>query len=83
MDTTSIVVDAIEYIGELQHKLKKLNEELQEIKEEECKENAELKSSELDGLHKVTEGGHSTRIPEGFIDRATQNKQNQIADKKS
>ncbi|KAK4845368.1 hypothetical protein QYF36_004164 [Acer negundo] len=43
--------DAIEYIGKLQHELKKLNEELQEIEEEECNENAELKSSKLDGLH--------------------------------
>ncbi|KAK3224831.1 hypothetical protein Dsin_004693 [Dipteronia sinensis] len=48
MDTTAIVGDGIEYKGELQQELMKLNEELKEIEEEECKENAELKSSKLE-----------------------------------
>ncbi|KAH7570287.1 hypothetical protein JRO89_XS05G0081800 [Xanthoceras sorbifolium] len=51
MDRAAIVGDAIEYIEELNQELKKLNDELKEIKEEEYKENAELKSSNLDGLH--------------------------------
>ncbi|TXG48916.1 hypothetical protein EZV62_024791 [Acer yangbiense] len=59
MDISTTVGNAIEYIGELhlQQELKKLNEELREIEEEECKENAELKSSKLEALVEVNQIG--------------------------
>ncbi|KAK0579666.1 hypothetical protein LWI29_029534 [Acer saccharum] len=57
MDESATVGDVIEYIGELQQELKKLNEELKEIEEEECKENAELKSSKLKALVEVNQIG--------------------------
>lgn len=51
MDRAAIIGDAIEYIGELHQELKNLKDELKEIEEDESKEKARLKSSNLDGLY--------------------------------
>ncbi|KAK8691527.1 hypothetical protein V6N13_075037 [Hibiscus sabdariffa] len=53
MDRSAILTDAIEYIGDLQEEKKKLENELMEIEEENCKRSiSELRSAKLSMFHK-------------------------------
>ncbi|GMI83494.1 hypothetical protein like AT1G10610 [Hibiscus trionum] len=53
MDKPAILTDAIEYIGDLQEEKKKLENELMEIEEENCKRSiSELSSANLSMFHK-------------------------------
>ncbi|KAE8701471.1 putative ATP binding protein [Hibiscus syriacus] len=53
MDRPAILTDAIEYIGDLLEEKKKLEDELVEIEEENCKRSdSELRSAKSDKLHK-------------------------------